>query len=157
MTPTNREFSDEEIIELYRGDIIRLVESIARAKLAGHENLVESHMDSLIDIGYELVERKDEPTELKKPSNIIRLKPLSFKNIRSEPEPKKINQSEKERFKIITYGMAADLLNTIRMFRLAKNTEVPKISDEQLVVLFNDILDTDKKLADAQKIIELMA
>jgi hypothetical protein len=53
--------------------------------------------------------------------------------------------------------MAADLLNTIRMFRLAKNTEVPKISDEQLVVLFNDILDTDKKLADAQKIIELMA
>ena len=153
MIPTNREFSDEEIIELYRGDIIRLVESIARAKLNGQENIAESHMDTLVDIGYELLERKDNPTEAKEQSNVIRLKPLSFKNIKPI---KKTSPSEKERLKTLAYGMAADLLNSIRMFRLAKSTQVPKISNEQLDILFNDILDTDKKLAEAQKIIEVM-
>ncbi len=153
MIPTNREFSDEEIIELYRGDIIRLVESIARAKLNGQENVVEGHIDTLVDIGYELVERKNKPTETKESSNVVRLKPLSFKNIKPV---NKTSSSEKERLRTLAYGMAADLLNSIRMFRLAKSAQVPKISNEQLNILFNDILDTDKKLADAQKIIETM-
>jgi len=151
LIPTNREFSDEEITELYRGDIIRLVESIARAKLNGQENIAESNMNAIVDIGYELVERKDKPTEIKAPNNIIRLKSISLKNIRPI---NKTSPSEKERLKTLAHGIAADLLNSIRIFCLAKNTQVPKISNEQLDILFNDILDTDKKLIDVQKIIE---
>jgi hypothetical protein len=153
MIPTNREFSDEEIIELYRGDIIRLVESIARAKLNGQENIANGHIDTIIDIGYELIERKDKPTEVKEQSNIIRLKPLSFGNVKPAV---KLSLFEKERLKTLVYGIAADLLNSVRSFRTAKSTQVPKTSDAQLSILFNDILDTDKKLAEAQKIIESM-
>ena len=107
-----------------------LIVRLARNNLAGKHSVAQDLVDQLLEIGYEMIEKADG----KKKSNIIN---LNFKKKRH-----KLNTEPT----IVSYELAAELLNSIRAYRLSTEIEVPQISDDTLDEMFEKILTLDKQL-----------
>ena len=97
-------------------------------------------MNEILEIGHAMVEELDG----KRKDNVIRL-------ITKDKFARPIGTVKKaigdgNAGKPLTYELVAELLNSIRAYRLSAGIEVPQVSEENLNNMFERILLTDREL-----------